>query len=81
MLTRGRCNSESYLSSSERTPENFSPQRDLNPDLGDTRAVLNQLGYWANSGLEPVSRKSRELFRPEKPVAKLESNCFEKLIF
>ena len=31
--------------------------------------------------LGPVSRKSRELFRPEKLVAKLQSACFEKLIF
>ena len=29
----------------------------------------------------PVSRKSRELFGPEKLVAKLQSACFEKLIF
>ena len=29
----------------------------------------------------PVSRKSRELFRPEKPVVKLQSTSFEKLIF
>ena len=31
--------------------------------------------------LSPASRKSRELFRPEKPVVKLQSACFEKLIF
>ena len=31
--------------------------------------------------LGPVSRKSRELFGPEKPVAKLQSACFEKRIF
>ena len=29
----------------------------------------------------PVSRKSRELFGPEKLVVKLKSACFEKLIF
>jgi len=29
----------------------------------------------------PVSRKSRELFGPEKLVVKLQSACFEKLIF
>ena len=29
----------------------------------------------------PVSRKSRELFGPEKLVVKLQSPCFEKLIF
>ena len=29
----------------------------------------------------PVSRKSRELFGPEKQVVKLQSACFEKLIF
>ena len=33
------------------------------------------------SRLGPVSRKSRELFGPEKLVAKLQSACFEKLIF
>ena len=31
--------------------------------------------------LGPVSRKSRELFGPEKLVVKLQSACFEKLIF
>ena len=29
----------------------------------------------------PVSRKSQERFGPEKPVIKLQSACFEKLIF
>ena len=29
----------------------------------------------------PVSRKSREIFRPEKLVVELQSTCFEKLIF
>ena len=28
-----------------------------------------------------VSRKSRELFGPEKPVVKLQPACFERLIF
>ena len=28
-----------------------------------------------------VSRKSRELFRPGNPVIKLQSSCFEKVIF
>ena len=32
-------------------------------------------------GPEPVSRKSRELFGPEKPVVKPESAWFEKLMF
>ena len=31
--------------------------------------------------LGPVSRKSRELFGPEKLVVKLQSACFEKMIF
>ena len=31
--------------------------------------------------LGPVSQKSRELFGPEKLVVKLQSACFEKLIF
>ena len=34
-----------------------------------------------NWGLGPVSRTSRELFGPEKLVVKLQSACFEKLIF
>ena len=29
----------------------------------------------------PVSRKSRGLSGPEKPIVKLQSTCFEKLIF
>ena len=43
------------------------------------------LGYFNrlsnNRGLGPVSRQSRELFGPEKLVVKLQSACFEKLIF
>ena len=31
--------------------------------------------------LEPVSRKSRERFGSEKPVVKLQSACFGKMIF
>ena len=31
--------------------------------------------------LGPVSRKSRELFAPKNPVVKLQSACFENLIF
>ena len=38
------------------------------------------LSFWYSS-LGPVSRKSRELFRPEKLVVKLQSACFEKLFF
>ena len=34
-----------------------------------------------NSALGPVSRKSREVFGPEKLVVKLQSTCFEKLIY
>ena len=34
----------------------------------------------SNSGQGPVSRKFRELFGSEKPVFKLQSACFEKLI-
>ena len=34
-----------------------------------------------NSGLGAIARKSRELFGPEKPIVKLQSACFEKLIF
>ena len=29
----------------------------------------------------PVSRKSQKIFGSEKPVANLQSACFEKLIF
>ena len=32
-------------------------------------------------GLGPISRKSWELFGPEKPIVKLQSTCFEKMIF
>ena len=35
----------------------------------------------SSGALGPVSRKSRELFGPEKLVVKLQSACFEKLIF
>ena len=44
-------------------------------------------GHFLNSFAEgsrpqgPVSRKSPELFGPEKLVIKLQSACFEKLIF
>ena len=41
----------------------------------------NTFLWQRNSGLGPVSRKSRELFGPEKLVVKLQSACFEKLIF
>ena len=38
-------------------------------------------GLSRNRHLGPVSHKSRELFGPEKLVFKLQSSCFEKLIF
>ena len=34
----------------------------------------------ANHNQGPVSRKSRELFGPEKPVFKLQSACFQRLV-
>ena len=34
-----------------------------------------------NFGQVPVCRKSRERFGPGKPVVRLQSACFEKLIF
>ena len=37
--------------------------------------------YLNNWGLGPVSRRSRELFGPEKLVVTIQSACFEKLIF
>ena len=44
--------------------------------------IINQ--FFASSksvgSLGPVSRKSRELFGPEKPVVQLQSACFEKLV-
>ena len=36
---------------------------------------------WESMYQRPVSRKSRELFGPEKPMVKLQPVCFEKLIF
>ena len=33
-----------------------------------------------DSGLGPVSRKSRELFGSENPAVKLQTACFEKVI-
>ena len=42
----------------------------MNPEQAET-----------NPDQGPVSRKSRELFGPEKLVVKLQSACFEKLIF
>ena len=39
----------------------------------------NHLGL--NAALGPISRTSRDLFGPEKPVVKLQSSCFEKRIF
>ena len=47
------------------------------------RTPITQMTFF-NQGrllLGPVSRKSRELFGPEKLVVKLQSACFEKLIF
>ena len=40
---------------------------------------MHFLTVW--KGLGPVSRKSRELFGLEKPVVKLQSAHFEKVIF
>ena len=45
------------------------------------REVRSTMKSFYLSGLGPVSRKSRELFGPEKPVVKLQSTCFENLIF
>ena len=36
---------------------------------------------WESMHQRPVSRKSRKLFAPEKPMVKLQPVCFEKLIF
>ena len=43
------------------------------------RRIIPTFLSFSNQG--SVSRKSRELFGPEKQVVKLQSACFEKLIF
>ena len=40
-----------YLSSTEKMPKKFRAAWDSNPDLCTARAMLHQLGYWANSEL------------------------------
>ena len=42
---------------------------------------LEKFSDFRERALGPVSRRSRDLFGPEKLVAKLQSICFEKLIF
>ena len=44
-------------------------------------ASMQMIGSLSSTELGPVSRKSRELFGPEKPVVKLQSNCFKNLTF
>ena len=44
-------------------------------------ASMQIIGSLSSTELGPVSRKSRELFGPEKPVVKLQSNCFKNLTF
>ena len=44
------------------------------------QAQVNTTDYYI-CVLEPVSRKSRDFFGPEKPFVKVQSTCFEKLIF
>jgi len=46
-----------------------------------SRGVPSPFPLTSPSVLRPVSRESRELFGPEKPVVKLKSAWFEKLIF
>ena len=41
------------------------------------QAQVNTTDYYI-CVLEPVSRKSRERFGPEKPIVKLQSSCFNK---
>ena len=43
--------------------------------------VENISGHSRNWLREPVSRKPRELLGTKKPVIKLQSACFEKLVF
>ena len=45
--------------------------------FGDNTVPFHQF----NCHLGPVARKSREFFGTEKPVARLQPACFEKLIF
>ena len=52
------------------TSVNSGGRYEIHHKVGGTRYALG-----------PVFRKSREHFRPEKPVVELQSDCFEKLIF
>ena len=45
------------------------------------KAMVFDPWFDTDRGLGPVSRRSWELFGPEKPVVKLQSTCFEKMIF
>ena len=49
-------------------------------ELRHPKCARKVSGLSRNGPLGPVSRKSRELFGPEKLVAKLQSACFKKLI-
>ena len=61
------CSNESYLGSRERKALEYLPEREANPELSNSCALLYQLIYQAKWELGPASRKSRRLFGPEKP--------------
>ena len=71
-----------YLRSSEKADLKHSDLNgDSNPDLCDGGLVLHQLSCQANWELGHVSRKSRELFGPEKPFVKVRPAYSVKLVF
>ena len=70
-----------YLSSSVKSPKISGLNGDSKPDLCDAGALLHQLRYQVNWEQGPVSRKSRELFGPEKPFVKLRPAYSVKLVF
>ena len=48
---------------------------------GGVRLLYETMTTTEQGPLGPVSRKSRKLYGPEKLVVKLQSACFEKMIF
>ena len=70
-----------HRSSSEKGPKISGLNGDSKPDLCDAGALLHQLRYQVNWEQGPVSRKSRELFGPEKPFVKLRPAYSVKLVF
>ena len=50
-------------------------------DTSRVKKSRHDCAHAKDTGQGPVSRKSRELFGPEKLVVKRQSACFEKMIF